>query len=192
MCRHCREPFPIARTARAAGHPPAHRMYAKLVLRRDGTKEYLRITKEDLSAYRACLRPVAALNPCRCRAALQDGHNTHQILNYGYRHWHELFNERQLLALSMLGQAIRNLPAVAATGRLGDAFLRRAGVQQYVRIVQGRGHGRGAAHVRAPHPETGANAHRGQCLGHPEKLRRVLDAISFPASQGAGLSGIAV
>ena len=48
-CSSCASVFPIARTARAAGHPPRHRLYAKLVLRQDGTKEYLRATEDDRS-----------------------------------------------------------------------------------------------------------------------------------------------
>ncbi len=150
VCRHCREPFPIARTARAAGSPPAHRMYAKLVLRRDGTKEYLRITKDDLSAYRAACDRLQSLNPPLPRAPIQDGHNTHQILNYGYRQWHELFNERQLLALSMLGQAIRNLPGCPERDALATLF---SGVLEFNNMFASyKGEGTGAVrHMFAHH-----------------------------------------
>jgi putative DNA methylase len=142
VCRRCRESFPIARTARAAGSPPGHRMYAKLVLRRDGTKEYLRITKEDVSTYRAACDRLHALNPLLPRVPIQDGHNTRQILNYGYRYWHELFNERQLLALSMLGQAIRDLPDCPERGVLGTLF---SGVLEFNNMFASyKGEGTGA------------------------------------------------
>ena len=38
---------------------------------------------------------------------LQDGHNTRQAINYGYRSWKDFFNARQLLCLSILADAIR-------------------------------------------------------------------------------------
>jgi len=149
-CRHCRESFPIARTARAGGSPPAHRMYAKLVLRRDGTKEYLRITEDDLSAYRAACDRLKMLNPPLPRTPIQDGHNTHQILNYGYRSWHELFNERQLLALTLLGQAIRALPDCPERGALATLF---SGVLEFNNMFASyKGEGTGAVrHMFAHH-----------------------------------------
>ena len=94
------------------GHPPAHRMYAKLVLRDNGAKEYLRVTPEDLAPYERARKQLASLTrPCRAPLS-HEGWNTRQILNYGYRQWHELFNERQLLALTILAQAIADLPKV--------------------------------------------------------------------------------
>lgn len=122
VCRRCGRKFPIAKTAKAAGYPPAHRLYAKLVLRSDGPKEYLRITKEDLVAFEAAKERLKALNPPLPRVPILDGYNTRQILNYGYRFWHELFNERQLLALSMLASAIGGLPEGSAKEALAVLF----------------------------------------------------------------------
>jgi putative DNA methylase len=50
-CPHCQHSFAIAPAMRAADAPPAHRLYAKLVLTADGEKQYLRATTEDLSAF---------------------------------------------------------------------------------------------------------------------------------------------
>lgn len=122
ICRRCKHEFPIAKTARGAGKPPDHRLYAKLVLRQDGSKEYLRITEEDLSAFRAAQERLRDLDPPLPRLPIADGHNTHQILNYGYRYWHELFNERQLLALTMLAGAIRDIPENSAREALAVLF----------------------------------------------------------------------
>jgi len=121
-CRHCGDEFPIARAARAAGRPPSHRMYAKLVLRSDGTKEYLRITSNDLAAFAAAQQELCTLDPPLPRVPIPEGYNTRQIINYGYRYWHELFNERQLLGLTCLAQAIRALPASAARDALAVLF----------------------------------------------------------------------
>jgi putative DNA methylase len=122
ICPLCRHEFPIAKTARSAGEPPDHRLYAKLVLRKDGSKEYLGITDGDLSAFKAARKRLRDLDPPLPRVPIGDGHNTRQILNYGYRHWHELFNERQLLALTMLAGAIRDIPENSARDALAVLF----------------------------------------------------------------------
>ena len=53
---------------------------------------------ERIDAY-----PVVAIAP---------GYNTNQVLGYNYRYWHEMFNDRQLLCLSMLTERIRALDAL--------------------------------------------------------------------------------
>jgi putative DNA methylase len=110
VCNVCGHEFRLAATARAAGHPPAHRMYAKLVLRSNGAKVYLPITGDDLAAFEAARQQLKKNDPLIPRAPIEDGWNTKQILNYGYGYWHELFNDRQLLGLTLLAQAIAELP----------------------------------------------------------------------------------
>ncbi|MGB9292171.1 MAG: hypothetical protein WCB64_02510 [Desulfobaccales bacterium] len=110
ICKSCKNEFPIAKTIRKVGHPPSHRMFAKMILRNDGNKEYLEITKEDIGAYRHAAKKLISLDPPLPRARITPGYNTNQILNYGYNYWHELFNERQLLALTLLAKAIQQLP----------------------------------------------------------------------------------
>ncbi len=119
VCPHCREEFPIAQGARAGGGPPRHRLYAKLVLRQDGTKEYLRATAEDVRQYHEAEQRLKEEDLPVPAVPIQPGHNTKQILNYGYRCWHELFNARQLLGLARLRQAILALPE----GPSRDALL---------------------------------------------------------------------
>ena len=122
VCRSCQHEFPIAKTARAAGSPPGHRLYAKLVLRADGHKEYLPATNEDLRAFATAQRRLAKANPAIPRVPIEDGYNTRQILNYGYRFWHELFNARQLLALTTLAASIQDLPKGEARDALSLLF----------------------------------------------------------------------
>ena len=43
------------------------------------------------------------------RVAIEPGYNTNQALGYNYRFWHEMFNERQLLCLSVLAERIRQI-----------------------------------------------------------------------------------
>lgn len=142
ICRRCKHEFPIAKTARLANRPPNHRLYAKLVLRSDGTKEYIRATKEDLATYEAASQQLKALGPQLPRVPISDGYNTRQILNYGYRHWNELFNERQLLSLTMLASAIRDLPESSARGALAVLF---SGVLEFNNMFASyKGEGTGA------------------------------------------------
>lgn len=142
VCRACGHEFPIAKTARRAEGPPDHRLYAKLVLRSDGAKEYLPATEADLAAYRATGERLRANDPPLPRVPIGDGHNTRQILNYGYRHWQELFNDRQLLALTMLAGAIRDLPEGSAREALAVLF---SGVLEFNNMFASyKGEGTGA------------------------------------------------
>ncbi len=142
ICKHCSHEFPIAGTIRQGNHPPTHRMYAKLILKRDGTKEYLGISQQDLDGFSAAKRQLEFLNPQIPRVKIQDGYNTHQILNYGYSYWHELFNERQLLALTMLLQAIKALPDSNSRDALAILF---SGVLEFNNMFASyKGEGTGA------------------------------------------------
>jgi putative DNA methylase len=117
-CRKCQKVFPIAKTSKAIGHPPNHRMFAKLVLTGSGEKAYLPTTLNDELAYQRCSEKLNRSNFPLPNLELKDGYNTRQVLNYGYRTWREFFNDRQLLALGWLHAAILELPQNAVR----DAF----------------------------------------------------------------------
>ena len=112
-CPHCRHVFPIAKTARAAGRPPEHRLYAKLAVTDTGEKRYLAADDFDRALYGEAVAALKAAGRNFPDVALRAGHNTNQAINYGYRHWGEMFNARQLVCLGILGdriRAIRNEP----------------------------------------------------------------------------------
>jgi len=109
-CQHCHHVFAIAKTAKAFGRPPEHRLFAKLVLTSSDQKLYLPITAKDQRAYQRCSEELAHSNIPFPTLELADGYNTRQVLNYAYRSWREFFNDRQLLALGWLRQAILELP----------------------------------------------------------------------------------
>ena len=106
-CPHCRTTFPIAKSFQRGDGPPGHRLYAKLALLPDGTKRYLRAVADDLARYAEATAALADRPDAYPVAPISAGHNTDQVLNYGYRFWHEMFNDRQLLALSLLVERIR-------------------------------------------------------------------------------------
>lgn len=106
-CPQCPHVFPIAKTVQRLGHPPKHRLYAKLVLTPDGDKAYLAADAYDLKVFGEAAAALERSEDAYPEVALAAGFNTNQAINYGYRSWHEFFNLRQLLCLSILGDGIR-------------------------------------------------------------------------------------
>jgi putative DNA methylase len=104
------------------GRPPEHRLFAKLVLNSSDEKTYLPIAPEDEFTYQRCSEELAKSNIALPSLELADGYNTRQVLNYGYRSWGEFFNNRQLLALSWLHQAILELPDEAVRAAMLTTF----------------------------------------------------------------------
>lgn len=123
VCRSCDHTFSVRGAAARGGEAPRFRLYGKLVLTKDGGKEYLPATEEDQKAYQTCaekLRKELKRDTFRLPTLeLQDGYNTRQAMSYGFRQWRDFFNARQLLALGWLQEAIAALPE--EKGR--DAFL---------------------------------------------------------------------
>lgn len=105
-CFSCSHVFPIAKTVRESDQPPSHRLYAKLVLMPDGKKEYLSITAKDRQLYAEAERELQKRDNAFPIVSIKPGYNTNQVLGYNYRQWHEMFNARQLLCLSILASRI--------------------------------------------------------------------------------------
>lgn len=149
-CRSCRHVFPIAKTAKAIGQPPAHRMFAKLVLTSSAGKLYLPVTRKDELAYRRCSEELARSKLPLPTLELKDGHNTRQVMNYAYRSWREFFNDRQLLTLGWLHAAILELPDEAVRAALRTVF---SGVLEFNNMFASyKGEGTGAIrHMFAHH-----------------------------------------
>ena len=150
ICPACSHGFQIARTVRNSNAPPAHRLYAKLVLTADGEKRYLTATDADRLLYREASEALADRIDAYPVVAIAPGYNTDQALGYNYRHWHEMFNDRQLLCLSILAERIR---------ALGDPVLRElfaclfSGVLEFNNMFASyKGEGTGAVrHMFAHH-----------------------------------------
>ena len=109
ICPECQCTFPIIEAVRALDHPPHHRMYAKVVLKPDGSKAYLPIDEYDQALYREASAELRRGHFAYPQVAIEPGYNTDQVLNYNYTHWHQMFNDRQLLCLSILSERIRNI-----------------------------------------------------------------------------------
>lgn len=111
-CDACDLTFSIAKTVRAGIEPPKHRLYAKLVLTEDGKKRYLPATQYDFDLFEKSRRDLAACDNPYPKVPIKPGKNTDQALGYNYRYWHQMFNDRQLLGLSILADRIREIESV--------------------------------------------------------------------------------
>lgn len=117
-CRECGCSFQIATTVRRQDGPPAHRMYAKLVLLPDGSKTYLKADASDLALYAEASERLRECENAFPVVPIEPGYNTDQAINYNYRYWHQMFNDRQLLCLGLLAERIR----AVEDGRLRELF----------------------------------------------------------------------
>ncbi len=109
-CPSCTHEFGIAKAVRDSARPPAHRLYAKLVLLPDGRKEYLAADEFDQELFSRAQQELTAQDNPFPIVKIEPGHNTNQALNYNYCQWHQFFNDRQLLCLSILADRIRAIP----------------------------------------------------------------------------------
>lgn len=118
-CPNCAHEFSVIKVIREQDAPPTHRLYAKLVLMPDGTKRYLPADDFDLELFRHAASRLDDISAAYPVAGIDPGQNTNQALNYNYQNWHQFFNARQLLALHLLGQRIREIREPA----LRDLFV---------------------------------------------------------------------
>ena len=108
-CLSCNHSFYIAQTVRKQDSPPKNRLYAKLVLLPDGKKAYLPTNQEDEALYKEASELLKQKNNPYPIVPIEPGYNTNQVLGYNYRYWHHMFNDRQLLCLSILADEIRTI-----------------------------------------------------------------------------------
>jgi putative DNA methylase len=145
-CRGCGRAFVIVDAMARANSRPRYRLYGKLVLTRDGRKEYLAATDDDRAEYD---RTAAELQTAM-RAGDLDlpdldlayGYNTRQAMRYGFRSWRDFFNDRQLLALGLLRRAIAELDDVSTRRAMMTLF---SGVLEFNNLFASyKGEGTGA------------------------------------------------
>ncbi|MGH7139713.1 MAG: DNA methyltransferase, partial [Pirellulales bacterium] len=146
FCRACDESFSIVESMAATRLRPDFRLYGKLVLTRDGQKQYLPATADDHADYAACSAQHAAEVASRKivlpSLALEHGYNTRQAMNYGFRTWRDFFNDRQLLALGWLRRAIRSIAVEPQRRALSTLF---SGVLEFNNLFASyKGEGTGA------------------------------------------------
>lgn len=107
-----------------AGNRPSYKMYAKMVLGRDGKKRYESVDDFDLDLYDESSKLLAKRSGelVLPRGILADGYNTRQAISWGFRAWEDFFNDRQLYSLGLIGAAVKQLPATGAREALAALF----------------------------------------------------------------------
>ncbi len=149
-CPSCEHSFPIAKTVRNTDEPARHRMYAKLVLMPDGRKDYMAATDEDHLLYEEARIALARSENAFPVVRIEPGYNTNQALGYNYRHWHEMFNDRQLLCLSILANRISDIEDSAVRDLFTCLFS--GTLEFYNMFASYKGEGTGAVrHMFAHH-----------------------------------------
>ena len=151
-CTFCNREFAILDAL--GGVRPRFRLYGKLVLRKDGEKEYLAASPADLEAYASCSQrlqeDIRQGNSVIPTLSLQDGYNTKQAMRYGFLSSRDFFNDRQLLALSLLRSSIAKLADRPTRDALLTLF---SGVLEFNNVFASyKGEGTGAVrHMFAHH-----------------------------------------
>ncbi|HEX7450355.1 MAG TPA: DNA methyltransferase, partial [Pirellulales bacterium] len=145
-CGNCGLSFSIIDSMAPFTRPPAFRLFGKLVLTRDGRKEYLPATPRDLADYADCsallAKELTAGSLVLPSLELSPGYNTRQAMNYGFRTWRDFFNDRQLLALGWLRRAIRSITDEPERRALSTLF---SGVLEFNNLFASyKGEGTGA------------------------------------------------
>ena len=75
----------------------------------NGQKEYFAITDYDLKLYAKAEQQLRTRENGYPVVRITPGSNTDQALSYNYEYWHEFFNARQLLCLSILAERIKGI-----------------------------------------------------------------------------------
>lgn len=132
--------------------PPSHRMRSLTVWCDACGKRHQKPTAADQSKYDAIASDVVVhfdeLNVPR--EAIPTGFNTNQMRKYGYRHWHQMFNPRQLRGLDLLFAAVRRVDDAPSRELL--TLLASASLEFNSMFCGAKGLGTGAIrHVFAHH-----------------------------------------
>lgn len=97
------------------------------------------------------------------------------MLNYCYRYWHEMFNDRQLLCLSVLAEQIRQIEDANVRDVFACLF---SGCLEFNNLFASyKGDGTGAVRHMFSHHILKPERTRSQPLGHTEKLRFIFNAF---------------
>jgi putative DNA methylase len=156
------------------GKAPDRKMFAKLVLTKEGKRQYQPIDDFDEELYRVSERLLerADSNLVLPAGSLANGYNTRQAISWGYREWSSFFNARQLYSLGRLGAAIRDLPQSPEREALAALF---SGVLEFNNLFCSyKGEGTGAVrHMFSHH------------ILKPERVPLEAHPWGTPASSGS-------
>ena len=119
QCPHCGSRRPLIEVGRRSGTTPVWRLFAMEVLTEaDGgrsvpiaKRQFVKASEEDVALFESAReelrrRQLKQPDSLPQGAKINSERTDSRLLDYGYRHWTDLFNPRQLLHLSFLADAI--------------------------------------------------------------------------------------
>jgi putative DNA methylase len=151
-CDSCGHSDRILNVLGEADCPPAHRMRSMTIWCDSCGKRHQKPSAADVAKYEDVEADVAArFDELRIpREVIPAGFNTNQMRKYGYRHWHQMFNARQLRGLDLLFGAVRGIADAPARELL--TLLASASLEFNSMFCGAKGLGTGAIrHVFAHH-----------------------------------------
>jgi adenine-specific DNA methylase len=137
VCPSCATREPLIDVARRTRSTPAWKLFASETIPADegarrvpmSARLFQAATDHDRRRAQAAARalrrrrgPDGGWPGVPCRQVPRQGRADDRLLDYGYRAYHELFNPRQLLHLSLLAEAVGATPAGRAREALALAF----------------------------------------------------------------------
>ena len=108
-CDCCGKTFNLIDIVRNSDDILNSRMYAKMVINSKGEKEYLNINNYDIELYSKAKCELKKYEMLIPNEEIKEGYNTNQVINYNYKYWKQMFNDRQLLCHCMLLEKIRKI-----------------------------------------------------------------------------------
>ncbi len=120
-CRNCGHREPLIENGRRTEAPPAWKLFAVEAFLATDSRRVVPMAKRKFLAAGPLLQDLydqAAhelahhlhnRRPNLPSSKIRDTRNDHRLVDYGYSHWTDLFNSRQLLHLALLAEAIGEL-----------------------------------------------------------------------------------
>jgi len=108
-CDGCRSRFRLVERMKSIDGPLAFRRYAKMILTNSGEKRYEPLSEFDRTLEKQVAEEYNQISGTFPIVAIATGYNTNQMLKHNYRHWHELFSDRQLLCIRHILDEIKAL-----------------------------------------------------------------------------------
>ena len=108
-CDSCKERFRLVDRMKDLDGPLKYRRYAKMILANSGAKSYSSINTFDKQLEDQIQKEFKEIVGSFPVVPVQPGYNTNQMLKHNYRHWVDLFSDRQLVCIHHLVHAIRQI-----------------------------------------------------------------------------------
>ena len=109
-CEHCGQKNSIQKAIALAAAPPSYAMYGHLLLLANGEKVYKATDAGDQARYTEAAAAFASGTAPYPQEEIPSGNNTDQLRSYGFTHWHQIFNLRQLYSQAALLEEIGREP----------------------------------------------------------------------------------